>query len=193
MTIINRFYKNNTMKKALFLLLYLGFVFVGCNSTGSDPKATLNAFFDAMSKQDIEAAKKLTTSESKGMIEMMEKGMQMAKQTDQSEKYDKQRMEIGEVLIEGDEATIPVKDKISGESSKFILKKEEGNWKVAFDMASMMEMANDKMKEKGFNEDSLSKMMQEMKDMNIDSLTKSFDKSPGAIDSLKEALKKMKQ
>ena len=180
------------MKKVLLFLIFCGFVFVGCNSTGNDPKATLNAFFDAMAKQDIEAAKKLTTAESKGMIEMMEKGMQMAKQTNQTEKYDKQRMEIGEALVEGDKATIPIKDKISGESSKFILKKEGGIWKVAFDMASIMEMANDKMKEKGLNEDSLSKMMQEMKDMNIDSLRKSFDESPGAIDSLKEALIKMK-
>jgi hypothetical protein len=102
-------------------------------------------------------------------------------------------MEIGDALVEGDKATIPIKDKISGESSKFVLKKEGGSWKVAFDMGSIMEMATDKMKEKGFNADSLSKMMDELKKMNIDSLAESFDKSPGSIDSLKEALKKIKK
>jgi hypothetical protein len=183
------------MKKALSVILFFGCVFFifGCKNTGNDPKTTLNAFFDAMSKKDMEAVRKLTTADSKGMIDMMEKGMQMAKGNNETEKYDKQRMEIGDALVEGDKATIPIKDKISGESSKFVLKKEGGSWKVAFDMGSIMEMATDKMKEKGFNADSLSKMMDELKKMNIDSLAESFDKSPGSIDSLKEALKKIKK
>jgi hypothetical protein len=188
-------FKNLKMKRIIFLLTISGFIFLlqGCGGVGSNPKTTLNAFFDAMSKKDIPAVRKLTTADSKGMIDMMEKGLQMANEKDKTEKYDKQRMEIGEALIEGDKAIIPIKDKVSGESSKFILKKEDGSWKVAFDMGSIMEMANDKMKEKGFNADSLSKMMDEMKNINIDSLTKSFDKSPGSIDSLKELLKKIKK
>jgi hypothetical protein len=183
------------MKRIFFLWAFTGFVFLlqGCGGVGSNPKTTLNAFFDAMIKKDIPEVRKLTTSDSKGMIDMMEKGMQMAKETNETEKYDKQRMDIGEAIIEGNKATIPIKDKVSGESSKFILKKEGGSWKVAFDMGSIMEMASDKMKEKGFNADSLSKMMDEIKNMNIDSLTKNFDKNPGSIDSLKEALKRIKK
>lgn len=181
------------MKKAFNVVMFFGLVLMlfGCNSTGGDPKTTLNAFFDAMAKKDIAAVRKLTTADSKGMIDMMEKGLQMANQQNETDKYDKQRMEIGEALIEGSKATIPIKDKVSGESSKFILKKEEGNWKVAFDMASIMEMAGDKMKDNGINADSLSKIMNEMQKLNIDSLTKSFNVNPGTLDSLKNVLKKI--
>jgi hypothetical protein len=53
----------------------------------------------------------------------------------------------------------------------FTLKKEKGDWKVAFDKATMMGNAMEKMNEKGINvNDSLSKAMDELKDMNIDSL-----------------------
>jgi hypothetical protein len=51
----------------------------------------------------------------------------------------------------GDKATVPVKDKKSGETTDFLLKKEDGEWKVAFDMATLMDMANKKMKEHGMN------------------------------------------
>jgi len=183
------------MKNRFTNILFACFVFfiTSCNNTSNDPKVTLNAFLDAMYKKDMVAINKLTTADSKGMIEMMEKGMQMASDNKETEKYDKQRMEIGESIIEGDKATIPIKDKNSGESSKFILKKEGGIWKVAFDMASIMEMANEKMKEKGFNADSLSTMMDEMKTMNLDSLAKSFKNNPAFIDSLQEALEKIKK
>ena len=179
------------MKKVLNIVTFFGLVLMmfGCSIPGGDPKTTLNAFFDAMSKKDIAAVRKLTTADSKSMIDMMEKGLQMANQQNETDKYDKQRMEIGEALIEGSKATIPIKDKVSGQSSKFILKKEEGNWKVAFDMASIMEMAGDKMKDNGINADSLSKIMNEMQKLNIDSLTKSFNINPGTLDSLKNLLK----
>ena len=56
-------------------------------------------------------------------------------------------------------------------------------------MASIMEMAGDKMKDNGINADSLSKIMNEMQKLIIDSLTKSFNINPGTLDSLKNLLK----
>lgn len=58
---------------------------------------------------------------------------------------------MGDATITGDRATVPVKDKKSGETTDFLLKKESGDWKVAFDMATLMDMANKKMKEHGMN------------------------------------------
>ena len=157
-----------------------------CSSSPSgNPKATLLAFFNAMSKKDIESVRKLTTSESKGMIDMMQMGMNMANDNLALAKYDKANLEIGEAVINGDEATVIAKEKTTGESVTFSLKKQEGAWKVAFDMTSMMQMATDKMKDKGLSTDSLKLMMNEMKNFNMDSLQKMLKEGINSPDSSK--------
>ncbi len=176
------------MKKLLvaFCLASVVMLMGSCNSnSGGDPKTALMAFFDAMGKKDMESVRKLTTSESKGMIDMMQMGMNMAKDKSALAKYDKANMEIGEAVIKGDEATVIAKEKTSGESVTFSLKKQEGAWKVAFDMGSMMQMATDKMKEKGVSADSLKMMMNEMKNLNMDSLQKVLKEGMNAMDSAK--------
>jgi len=178
------------MKKLVvaFSLASVVMLMGNCNSSsssGGDPKATLLAFFDAMGKKDMESVRKLTTSESKGMIDMMQMGMSMAKDNTASANYDKTNMEIGEAVVNGDEATVIAKEKTSGESITFTLKKQEGAWKVAFDTGSMMQMATDKMKEKGVSADSLKMMMNEMKDLNLDSLQKVLKEGINAMDSAK--------
>ena len=162
-------------------------VFMGSCSNGpaGNPKATLSAFFDAMSKKDMESVRKLTTSESKGMIDMMQMGMNMANDNSALAKYDKANMEMGDAVINGEEATVIAKEKTTGESVTFSLKKQEGAWKVAFDMGSMMQMATDKMKEKGVSADSLKMMMNEMKIFNMDSLQKMLKEGINAPDSSK--------
>jgi hypothetical protein len=198
------------MKKMLLAVtVTASLLFLGCNGAGGgDPKTVLVAFFDALSKKDIAGAKKLATKESESMIAMMEMGMNMAKdvKNEEMDKFDKTKMEFGEAKIDGDKATVAVKDKNSGESTNFILKKESGNWKVAFDKASMMQMGTDKMKEKGMNPeaamDSLNSGMDKLKDLNMDSLgdkmKESMDKlkelkekNPEAMKQMEEALKKM--
>ena len=78
-------------------------------------------------------------------------------------------MEFGDAKIEGDKATVPVKEKKSGETTNYTLKKEDGVWKVAFDKATMTKMGTDKIKEKGMDTnnglDSASKMLQELNKM----------------------------
>jgi len=71
--------------------------------------------------------------------------------------------------------------------------KENGEWKVAFDKASIMEMATDKMKEKGVSPDSLYKSMDELKNINIDSLKEGIDKGIQALDSAKQLLESIKK
>ena len=178
------------MKKILFAIaLVTSTMFIGCNSDKSgDPKAVLTQFFDALSKKDIEAARKLATKDSKSMIDMMEMGMNMSKDNKDTDKFDKSSMEFGEVKIEGDKATIPVKEKKSGESLNYILKKEDGSWKVAFDKASIMSMGMEKMKNEGQNPaDSLNKAMEELKNVNMDSLKDKVNESMQKLDSIKKA------
>jgi hypothetical protein len=86
------------------------------------------------------------------MMGMVEMGMKnIADSGGQMEMYKKENMMMGDPVINGERATIPVKDKRSGEETDFVLKKESGDWKVAFDKSTLMEMAQKKMKEHGLN------------------------------------------
>ena len=120
-----------------------------------DPKTVLLAFFSALNKKDMIATRKLATSESRSMLEMIEMGIKMGGDKDTNGKFDISKMRFGNARIEGDKATIPVKDKRSGEITNFSLKKEGGGWKVAFDKSSMLNI--DPGKGKGMNIDSLLK------------------------------------
>ena len=46
-----------------------------CKSNSGDPKMVLSAFMDALAKKDMVAARKLATTDSKTMLDMMEMGM----------------------------------------------------------------------------------------------------------------------
>jgi Domain of unknown function (DUF4878) len=192
------------MKKMLFAVaVTTSLLIVSCNSGGGDPKSVLISFFDALSKKDFTTAKKLATKDSEAMFSLMEMGMNAAKdaKTEEKDKFDKSKMEFGESKIEGDKATVAVKDKSSGESTNFILKKEGGAWKVAFDKASMMQMGAEKMKEKGMDGaaamDSLNSGLDKLKEMNVDSLAGKMQEGLDKMKELKEknpeALKKLEE
>ena len=184
------------MKKlsVVLAILTVSFFIVSCSGgSGGDPKATLVAFFEALGKKDMEGARKLATADSKSMIDMIEMGMKMSKDNKDSkemEKFDKTKMEFGDAKIDGDKATIPVKEKTSGEMTNFTLKKEAGGWKVAFDKASMMQMGMDKMKEKDPGAmDSLNSHLNEIKKLNVDSLKDLMNNGMKSLDSLKDLMK----
>lgn len=187
------------MKKLLLAVFAFSAIYIaGCNSAagGGDPKATLTAFFDAMAKKDIAAARKLATADSKSMFDLMEMGMKMQDNTvdDQTkEQYDKSKMEFGEAVITGDKATVNVKETKGGESIDFVLKKEEGSWKVAMDMGTMMNMGMEKLKEKGMNQEEMGdvkEQMEKFKNMSADSLKMMMDKGMTMVDSLKSIMDK---
>ena len=180
------------MKKILVAVFAFSALYMSsCKTSGGDPKAVLTSFFDAMSKKDIAAARKLATADSKQMFDLMEMGMKMADTAmddEMKEKFDKSKMEFGEPKIEGDKATVNVKETSSGESMNFILKKESGEWKVALDMQTMMSMGAEKMKEKGMSDEEMGKLQEEMekfKNMSPDSIKMMMEKAKLAIDSLK--------
>jgi Domain of unknown function (DUF4878) len=190
------------MKRILMAAtVVMAFLFSGCNAGGGDPKAVLTAFFEAMSKKDIAAAKKLATKDSESMFSLMEMGMKMDKKGAADEKFNKDKMVFGEPKIEGDKATIEVKDKEKGEGVNFILKKESGDWKVAFDKASMMQMGMEKMQEKGMDTnaamDTLNSSLDKLKNINIDSLTGKMKEGLEKVNEIKakaeEASKNLKQ
>ena len=102
----------------LYAVTILAISMSGCKSGGGDPKSVLMSFMDALGKKDIATAKKYATKDSESMLGMMEMGMKMAPAgTEKDKTFDKDNMEFGETKIEGDKATVPVKDKKSGEST----------------------------------------------------------------------------
>ena len=171
------------MKKfIIFTFIVSAFFFSGCNNqSGGNPKEVLSQFFKALSKKDVDQAKKYATKDSDGMLNMMEMGIKMSgdMQNDHADKMFEmmQNVEMSDPVINGNDATITVKDKKSGESTDFLLKKEDGNWKVAFDMSTLTEMGNKKLKEHG------------MENMNMDSMKEQMNQ---AMDSMKSAMPAMK-
>ncbi len=140
------------MKKIILPVLTAALIILaGCNSGGGDPKVVLTSFFDAMLKKDFETVKKLSTKDSQSMLGMMQMAMQNADMKSDKMNFNKENLEIGNAVINGDVATVPVKEKTTGESTDFTLKKEGGSWKVAFDKSTLMGMAQKKMKEHGMD------------------------------------------
>jgi outer membrane murein-binding lipoprotein Lpp len=182
-----------TMKKVLLSAIVIAtVVLTGCNSGGGEPKVVLGQFFDALTKKDMATARMLSTADSKTMLDLMEMGMKT--ETKETEKYDKANMEFGEAKIDGDKATVPVKEKTSGETMNYTLKKEGGSWKVAFDKASIMSMGMDKMNEKGINvTDSLDNIMDELKKVDMDSLQRGMKEGAKALDSAAKLLEGLKK
>lgn len=173
------------MKKILLASLIL-FTIAGCNSSGTsgNPKEVLTSFFKALSKKDIPAAKKYVTADSEGMLGMMEMGMNSTEAAGNTDKFSPDMITIGDAKIEGEEAHVPVTEKSSNETVNFILKKEKGDWKVAFDFNTLARMAQEKMKEKG------------MEDINIDSVMQSIpkdqlEKGKEMMDSLAKGFKQI--
>ncbi len=189
------------MKKLLIAAAVIAAVtFAGCNAGGGDPKSVLISFFEALSKKDMAAAKKLATKDSEQMLGLMEMGMKMSKDSKDADmdKFNKDKMIFGDAKIDGDKATVEVKDKDKGESVNFILKKESGSWKVAFDKASMMQMGAEKMSEKGIDPSAaMDTITNSLKNVNVDSLTgkmkEGLEKINENKEKIEEATKKLEE
>ena len=124
--------------KGIYLLLiaFCTISIAGCK-TGNEPQSVLEKFIQAVGKTDFATAQKFATPESSSMLGLMEMGMKMAPDSTKGKNYDYKQLEYGDTKIEGDKATIAVKNKTTGETTNYTLKKIGTEWKVAFDKASM--------------------------------------------------------
>ena len=159
---------NHIMKKVLIAVSIIAFVFAtGCKTKDSgNPTPVLAAFFDAMVKQDSAAVLKLCTPESRPMLELI-KGKMNSTLSKEAGKYDKSKVDFGTAVINGENAKVPVTDKSSGEVTNFPMKKIGGEWKVAFDMGSLMEMGMEKFQQHGGD---IRQITEKLNKMNADSI-----------------------
>lgn len=182
------------MKQMLLILIAVfSMTLTGCKNKTADPQSILSDFFDALSKKDINTARTLCTAESKSILDMLEIGLVLDSASNESLKYDKSQIELGEPKIEGENATIAVKNKNDKESIDFYLKKENNVWKVAFDLGTLMKIGMNEVKEKGVEMlDSLVTAPDENQkvDINLDSLKKGLRDGIKKLDSVKRLLKR---
>ncbi len=119
------------MKKLFFIAAAFSLVAaVGCNKGGGSPKDVAEKFYKAVNNKDFNEAKNYATKESASMLDMMST---FAKTLPAKSKD----IEVLNEKIEGETATVDVKDKETGKVQTAKLKKEDGKWKVAFDKSSM--------------------------------------------------------
>lgn len=185
------------MKYSAFSILLAGLfalLITGCKgkdaAAGGDPKTVLTAFFEKMSKKDIDGAAKLCTKESQGTMDLMKKGIEAAEKMDMKEKKEDEEdnfkdLVIGEAKIDGNDAKVSVTNKKKEETIDFPLKKEGGDWKVDFTMSTLMKMGMDANKNKG---EDMFKDMNNGLDTTMDNLKNLLN-----TDTLKEKMEKLKE
>lgn len=136
------------------IVALVAFLIVGCGGAADAPPAasptdTLKNYIEASKKKDVAAIRKTL---SRGSLELAEKSAKSQNTTvDELFKRDNMTMldeipEIRNERIEGDAASVEVKDFTSGyDTIPFV--KEEGAWKIAFDkyQQAMMEKMRQEM------------------------------------------------
>jgi hypothetical protein len=170
----------------LTLTLLLGFN--GC-LPDSGPQGTVGRFLEALAKNDQALAESLATPESKGIIGLISDGSRLTGKANRSGGFDPARVEIGKAAIEGDQATVPVKEKKSGVVFNYRLKKVDGQWKVAFDMASLLSMTAGTLEEqieRGI--DSLKSGLENLRDINLDSVAGQLREGQRKLDSMQQII-----
>ena len=134
------------MKKVLSAAVISGLlIFSGCTMMNTDagPTEVMESFADAIVKKDIIKAKQLCTPESQSVLNILTVAG-LSSGVKFTDKFNKEKVEFGAAVIEGDNASVPVKDRASGQVINFPLRKIEGQWRVSVDMTSMQGMAKDK-------------------------------------------------
>ena len=143
---------NTRRINALCAALTIVFTVTACSLlSGSTPTATFKAFYEASKKKDVAGMKKTL---SKGTLDMFDKLAKeqnkttddMLKDVDKDDKSEKMP-ETRNEKINGDTATIEVKNEKTNKWDPLPFVKENGEWKIALDkfLEDMMKSLGDKM------------------------------------------------
>jgi PBP1b-binding outer membrane lipoprotein LpoB len=146
--------------KIYLLILLLAVLFFGCNSIQSpenSPSGVLKQYVAASQKQDVAAMKNLL---SKGSLELIEKSAKAQNSTTDELLRRESAVKIQKAIetrnekIEGDAATVEIKNETTGEfDMKMPFVREGGAWKIARDkyIEEEMKKANEEINKKLVN------------------------------------------
>jgi hypothetical protein len=205
------------MKKILGFLFFV-VLLAGCKTDTSSPKGTVNAFIEAMKKGDLETVKKLITKSDVSMLNFAEsmaknfgsdKNMSEKIKTEFIEKSKTVSYAVKDEKVDGNNAEVYVEIKENDKTTTqpFKLVKEDGSWKISLISTGFNAAGND---QNGNNleniniADSLKKGMEQLKNMNMDSLNRAMkermdklkelkEKNPEMMKQMEEQMKKMQE
>ena len=131
----------NRLKINAFIMAVLAIALVSaaCNKGGaSSPTAAFRAFYEASKKKDVDAAKKMFSKRTLELFELQAKAQ--SKTVEDMLKAGLERKPMPEKMpetrnekINGDEATLEIKDEESSRWDTLTFVKEDGQWKIALD------------------------------------------------------------
>ena len=122
----------------LLSLLYLAVVAPACSgqasseSPGASPTATMNAYYDALKRKDVDAVKRTLADGYLKMLESAGVGAERAFQA-MMEHLPAARPATRNEKIDGDRATLEVRDEDKGRWEAVAFVKEGGAWKIALE------------------------------------------------------------
>jgi len=143
--------KMKTYKIFIFAVCALALAACSTAQTADSPTETLRKFIEASKNKDVETVKKTL---SKGSLELIEKtAKEQGTTVDELLRKDngtpiKELPETRNEKIEGDTASVEVKNKVTGDFEIIPFVKEEGTWKIALDkfMQDIMKKMTEDMK-----------------------------------------------
>jgi hypothetical protein len=139
-----KFLKENEMKRPEMTALMMGIIAVAAitaacdKGSGASPTATFIAYYEASKNKDVDGVKRTF---SKTTLELFEKqAKEQNKTVDEMFKMGMDQKPITGNLpemrnekIDGDNATLEIKDEKSGRWDTLTFVKEDGRWKIALD------------------------------------------------------------
>lgn len=128
------------MKKIIFFASFIfPLLFLASCGNGNNPKDVAVKFFTAINERKFNDAAQYATADSKEFLQMIEK---MSKEVpDTTIKAQKDHFVVDNVKITGETATADIRTKTEPKPISVSFKKENGQWKVAFDKNAVMKMA----------------------------------------------------
>lgn len=123
---------------SLVSILWLGLSASACagqassESSGASPTATMNAYYDALKRKDVDAVKKTLAD---GYLKMLESAGVASERAFQPmmERLPATRPATRNEKVDGDRATLEVRNEAEGRWDLVAFVKEDGAWKIALD------------------------------------------------------------
>lgn len=119
-------------------VLCLAWLAVACSGqasaeqSGGSPTATMNAYYDALKRKDVEAVKKTLAN---GYVKMIESAGVASERAFQPmmERLPATRPATRNEKIDGDRATLEVRNEVEGRWDLVAFVREDGAWRIALD------------------------------------------------------------
>jgi hypothetical protein len=181
---------------SFFVLLNISFITLeSCKQQEKDdPLSTVKAFSEALRNKDFNKARQLSTPGSLSTINMIEKGMQVDTSNSIWLPVLTEDFVYKEVAESNDEATIKMISKSTYEDFDVELLKQEKEWKVNFEINSLFRIMLRKLNKKGAAKArDLDFKLNELQQIDINSVENELDQSKLRLDSVKKHFRKQKK